>query len=220
MSNKTLFLNDQIYNYLLSVSLRDTAVQRQLREETAKLELGIMQIAPEQAQFMALLVQLTQARKIIEVGVFTGYSALAMAQAMPDGGRIVACDISEPWTDIAKRYWQQAGVAEKIQLHLAPALQTLEKLINKDERGSYDLAFIDADKVNYQEYYESCLKLLRSKGLLLVDNVLWGGSVADRAENDDDTNAIRAFNEFLYSDDRVDISLVPIGDGLTMAIKK
>ncbi|WP_455204957.1 O-methyltransferase [Kaarinaea lacus] len=220
MSNKTLFLNDQIHNYLLSVSLRDTAIQRQLREETAKLELGIMQIAPEQAQFMALLVQLTQARKIIEIGVFTGYSALAMAQALPEEGRIVACDISEPWTSIAKRHWQQAGVAEKIQLHLAPALQTLEKLINKDERNSFDLAFIDADKVNYLEYYEACLKLLRPKGLLLVDNVLWGGSVADRTKNDDDTNAIRAFNESLYSDDRVDISLVPIGDGLTLAIKK
>lgn len=220
MSSKTLHLTDEIYDYLLSVSHRDTAVLRALREETAKLEMGLMQIAPDQAQFMALLVKLMGARKVIEVGVFTGYSSLVMALALPNDGLITACDMSEEWTDIAKRYWREADVENKIELHLAPALETLEKIDKKDEPNTYDLAFIDADKVNYQKYYEYCLNFVRPGGLIIIDNVLWGGSVADPSVLDMDTAAIRAFNEFIFSDERVDISLVPIGDGLTLALKK
>ena len=179
-----------------------------------------MQIAPEQGQFMALLARLMGARRALEVGVFTGYSALAVALALPQDGRLVACDVSAEWTAVARRYWAEAGGAHKIALHLAPALETLAALRAGGEEGTYDLAFIDADKVNYGAYYEACLALLRPGGLVLVDNVLWGGAVADPAVQDAETRAIRAFNERLHGDPRVDLAVLPVGDGLTLARKR
>jgi len=220
MGKQTLNLNDNLYQYLLSVSLKETPVQKALREETDKLEWSIMQISSDQGQFMALLVKLINAGKVIEVGTFTGYSALTLAQALPDDGAIVACDINEEWTNIGKRYWSEAGVAHKIDLRLAPALDTLNGLIQDGQSESYDFSFIDADKQNQLQYYELCLKLTRPGGLIAIDNVLWGGSVADPENQKEDTVAIRQFNEFVFTDDRVEISLVPIGDGLTLARKK
>jgi len=220
MGKHTLNITDTLYDYLLSVSLHETTVQRELRMATDEMKEAMMQISPDQGQFMALLVNLINAEKIIEVGTFTGYSALTMAQALPEHGRLVACDINEQWTGIAQRYWQQAGVAHKIDLHLAPARDTLTTLIKNGQQEAYDFAFIDADKQNYKHYYESCLQLIRPGGLIAIDNVLWGGSVADTADQQPDTIAIREFNRFINDDDRVEISLVPIGDGLTLARKK
>lgn len=220
MGKQTLDLNDNLYDYLLSVSLRDNPIQQQLREETDKLEWGIMQISADQAQFMFLLLKLINAKRVIEIGTFTGYSALVMANALPDDGQIIACDTSEEWTAVAKNYWQQADVASKIDLRLAPALETLKTLTADGQTEFFDAAFIDADKQNQLNYYEYCLQLIRPGGLIMIDNVLWGGSVADPDKNDDDTNAIRATNQFVFQDDRVDVSLVPIGDGLTLARKR
>lgn len=220
MTKRTLGLNDSIYNYLLANSLRESEVLRQLREETAKHEWAIMQISPEQGQFMALLVEMLGVRRAIEVGVFTGYSALSVALAMPDDGKIVACDINPDWTNVAKRYWKKAGVEHKIDLRLAPARDTLLTLVEQGNGGSFDFAFIDADKANYEAYYELCLELIRPGGVIAVDNVLWGGSVADANVKDSDTQSIRRFNEKLHRDDRVSISLVPIADGLTLARKR
>ncbi|MEJ2179975.1 MAG: class I SAM-dependent methyltransferase, partial [Gammaproteobacteria bacterium] len=177
-------------------------------------------ISADQAQFMFLLMKLINAKRIIEIGTFTGYRALVMADALPDDGEIIACDTSEEWTAIARDYWQQGGTASKIDLRLAPALDTLKTLITAGQTESFDAAFIDADKQNMLNYYEYCLQLIRPGGLIMIDNVLWGGSVADPNKNDDDTNAIRATNQFILRDDRVDISLVPIGDGLTLARKR
>ncbi len=220
MGKRTLELNERLYDYLLSVSLRDTPVQAALRHETDQLEMGMMQVSADQAQFMALLAKLLGARRVIEVGTFTGYSALALAQVLPEDGRLIACDVSKGWTDIARRYWQQAGVADRIELRLAPALETLDALVADDQGDSFDFAFIDADKQNQRNYYERCLALIRPGGLIAVDNVLWGGSVADPDNDTDDTRAIRDFNTFIYQDQRVDISLVPIGDGVTLARKR
>ncbi|MBA3563273.1 MAG: class I SAM-dependent methyltransferase [Gammaproteobacteria bacterium] len=220
MSKRTLGLSDALYAYLLDASLREPPVLNALREETARLPQSNMQIAPEQGQFMALLTRLTGARRCIEVGVFTGYSSLAVALALPDDGRIVACDISEEWTQTARRYWREAGVEHKIELRIAPALETLQKLRDGGGDGRYDFAFIDADKVNYAAYYEEILELLRPGGLIAIDNTLWGGKVADRADQDTDTVAIRDFNAKLAADERVDLSLVPIADGVTLARKR
>jgi caffeoyl-CoA O-methyltransferase len=220
MSNQTIGLTDALHQYLLNTSLREPEVLLALREETAKLPTANMQIAPEQGQFMAMLVHLCGARNIIEVGVYTGYSSLAMALALPENGRLLACDVSEEYTNIAQRYWSEAGVSSKIDLHLAPAIETLQTLRDDGAAGRFDIAFIDADKANYDEYYEHCLALLRQGGLIIVDNVLWGGSVIDPDKQDEDTCAIRAFNQKLLNDQRVDISLVPIGDGLTLARKR
>lgn len=220
MSNRTLNLNDTVYDYLLAHSLRESPLLKQLREETATLEMARMQISPEQGQLLNLLVKLLGARQIIEIGVFTGYSALCMAEALPGDGRLVACDINQEWTDMARRYWQEAGVHKKIELLLAPADKTLQKLIDHGNANSFDFAFIDADKNNYQTYYEQCLKLIRKGGIIAIDNTLWNGDVADPAVNDADTLAIRALNDTLHSDSRVDISLLPIGDGLTLALKR
>ena len=217
MGKQTLNLDDTLYDYLLAVSLRDNSIQKQLREQTDRLEMGIMQISADQAQFMMLLLKLINAKRVIEIGTFTGYSALVMANALPDDGVIVACDINEEWTSMGKHYWEQAGVSQKIDLRLAPALDTLKQLINDGQKETFDAAFIDADKINMLNYYEYCLKLVRSGGLIMLDNVLWGGSVADPNKQDDDTRAIRATNQFLLQDERVDISLVPVGDGLTLA---
>lgn len=220
MSNRTIGLNDALYHYLLTVSLREADVLRRLRDETARLPQRSMQIAPEQGQFMALLVRLINAHRILEVGAFTGYSALCMALAMPPRGQIVTCDISTQWTDVARRYWAEAGVDGRISLRLGPALATLDALLAAGEEGSFDLAFIDADKENYARYYERALELVRPGGLIIVDNVLWGGSVIDPAKQDPDTVAIRAFNFAVGADERVELSLVPIGDGLTLAMKR
>jgi caffeoyl-CoA O-methyltransferase len=220
MTNRSISLTDSLYEYLLSVSLREPDLLRRLREETAALPNARMQIAPEQGQFMALMVQLTGARHCLEVGVFTGYSSLAVALALPDGGRIVACDVSEEWTTVARRYWSAAGVAHKIDLRLAPALETLEGLLAAGEAGSYDFAFLDADKENYLRYYELALELVRPGGLIVADNTLWSGRVIDLSNDEAATVALRRFNETLHTDDRIDLSLVPVGDGLTLARKR
>jgi len=219
MTGKTLPMSEALETYLREVSLREPGILRRLREETAGLPEAQMQIAPEQGQFLNLLVGLLGAKRIIEVGTFTGYSALWMAQALPEDGRLVACDVSEEWTDIARRYWAEAGVAERIDLRLAPALETLEALL-EEERGHYDLAFIDADKANYEAYYEACLKLLDGTGLVVIDNTLWSGRVIDPEADDEDTVAIRQFNDKLHADERVDLSLLPLADGLTLARKR
>jgi caffeoyl-CoA O-methyltransferase len=220
VSNRTFTLPDSLYQYLLSVSLRDDPLRQRLRQETALDEMAQMQSAPEQGQLMALLVKLIAARKALEIGVYTGYSTLCIASALPADGRLVACDINATWTAVAQRYWKEAGLTEKIELRLAPALETLDTLITNGESGSFDFAFIDADKENYGGYYEHTLELLRPGGLIAIDNTLWSGRVADPADQDTDTRAIRAFNETLYRDARVDISLIPIADGLTLAMKR
>lgn len=220
MANKTLDLTNTLYQYILDVSLREPDFLRRLREETATHERAAMQIAPEQGQFMALLARLIGAQKTLEIGVFTGYSSLSVALALPPDGRIVACDVSEEYTAIARRYWQEADVAHKIDLHLAPATDTLDKLLNQGEEGTFDLGFIDADKENYDAYYERALRLLRPGGLLLFDNVLWGGRVADATTTDADTLALRALNEKLHHDERIHLSLLPVADGLTFALKR
>jgi caffeoyl-CoA O-methyltransferase len=220
MSRKTLNLDPSTYRYMLDVSLREPDLMQRLRDETATLNCANMQISPEQGQFMALLVALMGARRVIELGVFTGYSALAVALALPSDGRMVACDVNADWTARGRRYWREAGIEEKIDLRLAPALQTLDDLLAKGQAGSYDFAFVDADKGNYIEYYERLMQLLRPGGLIAVDNVLWDGAVADPGNTDTDTEAIRAFNEHLRTDTRISLSLVPIGDGLTLALKR
>lgn len=220
MGKQTLNLNETLYEYLLSVSLRDTPLHRALRDETNRLEMGVMQISPDQGRFMALLVKLIGARRIIEIGTFTGYSALLMAEALPEEGRLIACDVSAEWTAMARRYWRQAGVDGKIELRLAPALDTLNELLGGGAAGTFDFAFIDADKLNLRNYYEHCLSLLRPGGLIAVDNVLWGGSVANPDDRREATVAIRRFNEFVFGDDRVDLCMVPIGDGVTLARKR
>ncbi|MBR8826330.1 MAG: class I SAM-dependent methyltransferase [Gomphosphaeria aponina SAG 52.96 = DSM 107014] len=220
MTNQTLGLSSQLYEYLLSVSVREPEILRKLRAETSQLPMGRMQIAPEQGQFMALLVQLLGAKKTLEVGVFTGYSSLVVALALPPEGKIIACDVDERYTNIARRYWEQGGVAEKIDLHLAPALATLELLLQKGEAGTFDFAFIDADKSNYENYYERSLLLVRPGGLIAIDNVLWSGQVADPQVQDKRTQAIRSLNQKIHQDDRVTHALVPIADGLTLVLKR
>jgi len=220
MANRSLDLTDHVYDYLLEVSLREPPVLARLREETAEIPLSIMQIAPEQGQFMRLLVQLLGAKRCIEVGTFTGYSALSVALGLPADGQIIACDVSVDFTEIASRYWAEAGVADKVDLRLGPALETLDGLLKEGAAEGFDFAFIDADKENYAAYYERCLQLIRPGGLIAVDNVLWNGSVADPEKTDADTQAIRALNAKLRDDERVDISMVPIGDGLTLARKR
>jgi predicted O-methyltransferase YrrM len=219
MSNKYTALDERLYEYLQAVSLREHEALRRLREETAGMERAGMQIAPEQGQLMQLLVRLLGARKTLEVGVFTGYSSLAVALALPADGRVVACDVSEEWTRVARRYWREAGVEDKIDLRLAPALETLDRLLAGGQAGTFDFAFIDADKANYEAYYERALELVRAGGLVAIDNVLWSGLVADPAATDEDTEAIRALNLKLRDDERVALSLLPVADGLTLALK-
>ena len=219
MANRTLSLSDALHEYLVEHSVREPDILRRLRAETAKDSMSMMQISPEQGQFMQLLVRLMGARQCLEIGVFTGYSSLAVALALPSDGRITACDVSEQWTAIARKYWKEAGVAQKIQLHIAPALATLDKLIASGQVGHFDFVFIDADKENYLNYYERSLVLARTGGLIAIDNTLWGGQVVDPASQSEDTQAIRRLNEKLRQDARVQISLLPIGDGLTLALK-
>lgn len=220
MSNQTDLDLAELYPYIFTHSVRETPLQEALRKETAQDEMARMQIAPEQGQLMALLLKMLDARRIIEIGTFTGYSSLAMAQAIPDDGRIICCDINEHWTSVAKRYWAEAEQSHKIELRLAPALETLAELQGEYGQESFDAAFIDADKENYDNYYEQCLALLRPGGLIMIDNVLWGGRVIDKKVQDNDTVAIRRLNEKLKSDERVDLSMVPIADGLSLVRKR
>lgn len=219
MTTKFTPLTENLYSYAIDNWLREDAVLAELREETARLPMSRMQIAPDQGQFMGLLVSLLGASKILEIGTFTGYSALTMARALPEAGKLVCCDVSEEWTEIARKYWQKADLTHKIHLHIAPAKETLSRLV-ESEAGTFDLAFIDADKENYDEYYEHCLCLIKQGGVILLDNVFWGGSVIDETIQDADTIAIRQMNKKIHTDDRVDISILPIGDGLTIVRKK
>jgi predicted O-methyltransferase YrrM len=220
MANKTLSLTNALHAYLVEHSVREPEILRRLRAETAQDRMSMMQISPEQGQFMQLLVKLMGAKNCLEIGVFTGYSSLAVALVLPADGHLVACDVSEKWTAIARKYWIDAGVAAKIDLRIAPALSTLDELIKSGKAGFFDLAFIDADKSNYLSYYERALTLVRSGGLIVVDNTLWGGQVIDSKSNSVDTQAIRQFNDRLMADARVHLSLLPLGDGLTLALKR
>jgi predicted O-methyltransferase YrrM len=215
-----LTITGELWNYIRQVTLREPPLLQRLREETAGLPQSMMQISPDQGQFMALLIHLLDARRTLEIGVFTGYSSLSVALALPDDGRVIACDVNEEWTSIARRYWREAGVEKKIDLRLRPALETLDDLIAGGEGGRFDFAFIDADKGNYANYFERALVLMRPGGLIAIDNVLWYGRVIDPAADDPDTLAIRAFNEKLHTDDRVWVSMLPVRDGLTLACKK
>jgi predicted O-methyltransferase YrrM len=219
MSSRTLNLDDKLYEYILRHSIREHPAQAGLRAVTIQHPHAGMQVSAEQGQFMAMLVKLMGARRAIEVGVFTGYSALAVALALPEEGRLLACDVNEEFTQIGRPFWQQAGVAHKIDLQIAPALITLDARIAAGQAGQYDFAFIDADKRSYDSYYERCLQLLRKGGLIAIDNTLWSGAVAS-ASQDIDTVALQALNIKLHGDERVDMSLLPIGDGLTLARKR
>jgi len=221
MSNNFLALTEQLYEYIINNSIREPDVLRRLREETiATNPHAIMAISPVQGQFMMLLLKLINAVKTLEVGVFTGYSSLCTALTIPVDGRIYACDVSEEWTSVARRYWEEAGVAEKINLKLAPAVETLDALLADGQAGTFDFAFIDADKANYDHYYERALKLVRKGGLIVFDNMLWYGKVADLGVNDEDTVALRALNAKLHHDDRVFVSLIGVGDGMNLVIKQ
>lgn len=220
MSNQFLALSEVLYAYILNNSLREPEVLRRLREETeATNPHAIMSISPVQGQFMMLLLKLIGAAKTLEVGVFTGYSSLCTALTIPENGRIYACDVSEEWTSVARRYWAEAGVADKVTLKLAPAVETLDALLAEGHAGTFDFAFIDADKSNYDLYYERALKLVRKGGLLVFDNMLWYGKVADESVTDADTVALRALNAKLHQDERVFASLIGVGDGMNLAIK-
>jgi len=220
MANSTLGLDQRVYDYLLSYGLREPSVLAELRRATEAEELSEMRSAPEQGQFMALLLKLMDARRALEIGTYTGYATLWMALALPEDGEVHTCDVSERWTFVARRFWEQAGVQHRVHLHLRPALETLDELLEQGQESAFDFAFIDADKINYPAYFEACLQLVRPGGLIAVDNVLWGGSVADPTDEQQSTQAIRAFNRRLKGDTRVDIAMLPIADGLTLAMKR
>jgi len=220
MANRTLFLTENLYQYMRVVSLREPEILMRLREETYHDPMSVMQITPEQGQFMSLLVKLMNASRALEVGVYTGYSSLCVAMALPSHGRLVACDVSREWTAVARRYWRDAGVSEKVELHLAPAIETLDYLLAHRQARSFDFVFIDADKKNYDAYYERSLSLVRKGGLIAIDNVFWSEKVTDPAFLDEETRSLRALNEKLRDDGRVDICMIPIGDGLTLAMKR
>lgn len=219
MTLSTLNLTPALHQYLLTTSAREHPLLAELRERTIKDDHARFQIAQEQGQLMGLLVKLMGAKRIVEIGTFTGYSSLVMGMAMPDEGRILCCDLDKQWTDVAQDYWRRAGIAHKMQLELAPAADTLNQLLIQGEARTFDMAFIDADKANYDQYYELCLRLLRPGGLLMIDNTLWGGSVIDMTKQDADTRAIRQLNKKLQSDPRIEISHLPIADGLTLCLK-
>ena len=220
MSPRSIGLSDTLYDYLLDVSLREPDILRRLREETAELPMARMQIAPEQGQFMRLVTELIGAHRYLEVGTFTGYSSLSVALAQPEDGEIVCCDVDEDYTAVARRYWEEAGVSRRIRLHLAPARQTLASLLDDGATESFDFIFIDADKENYDAYYEFALRLLRPGGLVAIDNVLWDGKVVDLSKDDPDTTALRALNRKLRDDERISLSLLPLGDGLSLCRKR
>jgi predicted O-methyltransferase YrrM len=219
MSKRSL-VSAAVELYVTEVMTRETPLQRQLRAETAKLPHATMQIGPDQGAMMALLIRLTNSRRALEVGTFTGYSALAVAAALPEDGRLVACDVSEEWTAVARRYWEAAGLASRIDLRLGPAVDTLASLLRDGAAGTFDFAFIDADKVSYDAYYEACLKLVRTGGLIAIDNTLWSGAVADAAIKDPETEAIRALNQKVRDDVRVEACLLTVGDGVMLARKR
>ena len=219
MPSRTLNLDENLYQYVLDHTVREHPVLAELRNATAGMKHGGMQIGPDQGQFMQLLVKMLCAKRTIEVGVFTGYSSLAVALALPADGKVIACDVSEEWTAIARRYWEKAGVAGKIDLRLAPALETLDALVAAGGAGQYDFAFIDADKGAYRGYYERCLVLLRAGGLIAIDNTLWSGAVLKQEDQSKDTVAIRELNDFIAGDRRVASSLLSVGDGVTLALK-
>ena len=212
-------MTETLNDYMISVCGNVPEINLKLRNETAKLSNGGMQISTEQGRFMGLLLKLMHAKKTLEIGTFTGYSALVTAQALPEDGKLIACDVSAEWTDIGRKHWEEAGVAHKIDLRIAPALESLDNLIAEGHRGTFDFAFIDADKSNYVAYYEKAMELVRPGGLIGVDNTLWYGKVADSSVQDEDTVAIRAINQRMNDDSRVHVSVVPIGDGLTLAYK-
>ena len=216
MSKGSIGLSDELNAYLITVGAREPEVLGRLREETAVMPQAGMQIAVEQGALLSLLVKLLNARRVLEIGTFTGYSSTAMALAMPPDGRIVCCDVSKEFTDVARRTWAAAGVEDRVDLRLAPALETLDALLTAHGAGSFDLAFIDADKTNYRGYVEGALLLVRSGGLIAIDNVLWSGRVIDASDTDEDTQAIRDLNVDLATDERVDLAMVPIADGLTL----
>ena len=218
MAGRAPFLPKKISRYIAEHAVREPEILRELRAATSSLPNAGMQISADQGQFMALLVQAMGARNCLEIGTFTGYSALAVALALPEDGRIVCCDISEEWTAIGKPFWRRAGVEKRIDLRIGPALRTLDELLRKEKEG-FDFVFIDADKPNYTNYYEACLPMVRRDGIIAIDNTLWSGWVADRAHHDDDTLALRKFNDKLHADDRVEIALLPLGDGVTLALK-
>jgi len=220
MSTQSIGLSDELQQYVLDHSLQESPLLAQLREETAQMPERNMQIAPEQGQFMALLARLIGAKRYIEVGTFTGYSALAVTLAMPEDARTIACDVSEVWTSMARRYWQEAGVDDRIMLELRPALKTLDELLVSGCEETFDLAFIDADKTGYIDYFERCHDLVRPGGLIMIDNTLWDGKVTDSHELDEDTEAIRAFNNYLLEREEIDFSILPVGDGLTLVRKR
>lgn len=217
MSRGSIGLSDELNAYLAEFGVREPEVLRHLRDETGQMPESGMQIAVEEGALLALLVRLTGARRIVEVGTFTGYSSTAMALALPPGGRIVCCDVSKEYTDVALRAWAEAGVADRVELHLAPATETLDGLLAAGGAGTFDMAFIDADKDNYAAYYERALQLVRSGGLIAIDNVLWSGRVADPANREASTLAIHSLNAAIAADQRVDVAMVPIADGLTLA---
>jgi predicted O-methyltransferase YrrM len=220
MTKRHIELTDKLGDYVLDTSLREPPLLRRLREETARLPMGNMQIAPDQGQLMALLARLIGAQRCLEIGTFTGYSALVLALALPQDGRIIACDVNPETTAIARRYWAEAGVDGKIELRLAPALTTLDALLAAGQEGGFDFVFIDADKENYDGYYERALRLVRPGGLIVIDNVLWGGWVTDHRRKDAETVALRALNAKLHHDERIDLSLLPLADGVTLARKR
>ena len=220
MSTSILPYTSDLRDYLWEKGLKEHPCLKELRLETAKLPQSMMQICPEQGALMANLIRLMSAKRTIEIGTFTGYSALAVALALPEDGEVFACDVSEEWTSVGKAKWEQAGVAHKISLNLGPAIESLDTLLAEGQEGSFDFAFIDADKSNYPTYYEQCLKLVRKGGVIAIDNVLWGGSVIDPGRRDENTKAIRNLNEFIANDSRVSLSMIPVGDGLTLAVIK
>jgi predicted O-methyltransferase YrrM len=220
MSGRTLPLSDALLAYVARSSVREHPVLAELRAATASMPHAQMQIGPDQGALMALLVKLLGARRTLEIGVFTGYSALAVALALPADGKVVACDVSEEWTAVGRRHWEKAGVAGKIDLRLGRALSTLDVLVAQGAAGTFDFAFIDADKQGYAAYYERCLVLLRRGGLIAADNTLWSGAVIDPKDTSADTAALRAFNEALAGDSRVDLAMLTVGDGLTLAMKR
>jgi caffeoyl-CoA O-methyltransferase len=220
VSNRTLAVTDQIHAYLLQTTVREPPLLAELRAETMQLPMARMQIAPEQGQLLRFLVELVGARRALEVGVFTGYSALSVALALPADGKLVACDVNPEWTAVARRYFERAGISDRLELHLRPATETLDELLASGAAGSFDFAFVDADKESYAAYYERCLLLLRPGGVLAVDNALWSGDVADPGKADPETEAIRALNQRAAEDPRVSATLVPIGDGLLLARKR